>query len=207
MIRVVCFDLGGVLVKIRPSWRLALSHIPGAPASLPDDLESFEPFKEYQAGGIQEGEYLAALSQWARLHSRESAVRAHQAILIEPYPKTWELVRGLQKAGYKSGCLSNTNGLHWDLMMDFSEYPAVASLDFKSASHISKKAKPDVGAYLHFESLCAHAPGQILFFDDNLSNVIAARDRGWAAEQVDPSIETAPQIVRYLRSHGIDLDL
>ena len=44
---------------------------------------------------------------------------------------------------------------------------------------------------------------EVLFFDDLAENIDAARSLGWRAEQIDPSGDTAEQVVRHCRSNGL----
>src|SRR4051812_45154071 len=118
-ITAVCFDAGGVLVRISYRWgdvatRLGIPLPPG----VEDDtlLTDCDFFNQYQAGDLGEGGYLAALGKYLRADV-DTAAREQNEILAEPYPLVDQIVLDLKQAGVLTGCLSNTNEPHWQTML------------------------------------------------------------------------------------------
>jgi len=193
-IRAVCFDIGGVLVHVANSWDAALEAA-GLPvdASCAIPLETLPAFELYQAGQLDIEAYLDEVAAFLDIDST-AAAKVHESILLRPTDGTLEIVEELNRRGYITGCLSNTNTLHWGVLTNPLLYPNVAALQVKGASQLIGFNKPAEESYLAFESMASVAAGQILFFDDNGANVEAARRFGWAAVQIDPTKDQASQI-------------
>ena len=112
---LVCFDLGGVLVRINSTWRAAADHAGVEPRCEADRLAAlggFEAFEAFQAGELEEDAYLEALRAHLGLAHASEALRVHESILAEAYPETEPLVARLHALGVRTACLSNTNSIH-----------------------------------------------------------------------------------------------
>lgn len=197
--RLVCFDLGGVLVRItlnvaEAARRSGVRRFSAAPELSFADLPFF---LQFQAGTLDERAYLAEFAKFGG-SSVEEAKSVHNHILIEPYPGTLELIRDLQAEGLQTACLSNTNALHWQEMLHSGRFPNVARLDAHVASHELKLEKPDPRFYRAFEALLGAQAGQITFFDDGLANMEAARACGWRTELIDPTGDPTEQMRAFL---------
>lgn len=108
------------------------------------------------------------------------------------YPGAPELLKELAK-NYTVACLSNTNELHWNKLLD------VDNLDkyfkYKFPSHIIHEIKPDIEAYrAAIKGLNCH-PNAIAFFDDREVNVYAAKKSGMNAFQVKNFKDLCDKIV------------
>jgi glucose-1-phosphatase len=216
--RVVCFDLGGVLVRLCQSWADACVQA-ALPARDPERLAGDEwrqrrreVGERYQTGLIECSAYFSGLSASIdELYSAAELERMHAAWTLEHYPGALELVRALNaQPGVTTACLSNTNHAHWLRLAGADggrEYPAVLELRHQLASHLLGCAKPDPRIYELARARFAEAgpvrPRDILFFDDLPENVSAARDAGWSAFQVDPSGDTVRQMRGILTDAGI----
>ena len=72
------------------------------------------------------------------------------------------------------------------------------------ASHLVGLRKPAKAMYEYVERAAGLAPSGILFFDDVVENVEAARRRGWRAYRIDPAPDDPiPQVRTILRECGI----
>jgi len=219
-VRVVCFDLGGVLVRICRSWDQACEQI-GLPYRSPG-LLSTEAWRmrrkavvdRYQLGGLSVEAYHEQLSLALEgLYSAAEVERIHGAWTLEEYPGALALVRELnQLPGVTTACLSNTNAGHWRRLANEdgrAEYPSVLELEHRLASHLLGCAKPDAEIYARAQAVFfgarGGAPEQILFFDDLLENVEAARAQGWTAFQVDHEGDTVSQMRAHLARAGLPL--
>ena len=201
-IKLVCFDLGGVLVRINHDWQSA-SRQAGVPIQLPETSRTgftqYTPFVNYQAGLISEDEYAQELSELLGC-APDEAKRIHDAILIDEYPGVPELIQDLKANGFAACCLSNTNHRHWEALMDADQFPSLAHLDKALASHLIGINKPDADAFRSVEAAFPDVES-ILFFDDAIANVDAAIELGWEALRIDPDRNPVDQMRRRLGVH------
>lgn len=215
---VVCFDLGGVLVRICRSWDEAC-----AQAQLPyraPELLGSEAYRvrrrdvvdRYQRGALLCEAYYAELSDAVGgAYTTAEVQRIHHVWTLQEYPGALELVRALNRLpSVTTACLSNTNAAHWRRLSGedgLATYPSVCELEHQLASHLLGCAKPDAEIYeraeRHFFGTTTTEPQRIVFFDDLAENVAAARARGWAAFQIDHTRDTVSQ----MREHLASLDL
>jgi HAD superfamily hydrolase (TIGR01509 family) len=201
-IRVVVFDLGGVLVRINRSWQEAASCAGIALAHPPADFDDLECFREYQAGLSSVERYTLELAHAFQI-SPEEALRLHQAILRDPYPGTLEIVQEVQAKGHLTACLSNTNALHWNVLTDPERFPAICLLRHKIASQVVALAKPEEPIYRLMEETVKAKGEEILFFEDSPANVATAVALGWQAIRIDHDADPAAQMRQALVARGV----
>ena len=204
-IRAVCFDLGGVVARISYHWAEMLQRC-GLPVpshiSAADDLHCMPEFDAYQAGDFTTDEYLRHLARYLDV-SEEQAGKVHASMLIEPYPGVLEIVEELNAGGLITGCLSNTNEPHWKVLAHGNRFPAILAMKVRMASFEIDAAKPDVKAFRAFEDAVGCQPDEILLFDDNEGNCLAAEACGWLALQIDAHDDPAAQMRQHLASLGL----
>src|SRR5437868_3609477 len=115
---MVCFDLGGVLARIRRTWNGCAEAV-GVKTGLREnelyDLTDFALFDAFQLGAFEPSHYLEKLGSYLSI-SAGDALKVHNAILDRPYEGTQEVVDDLKAAGHRTACLSNTNSLHWEIL-------------------------------------------------------------------------------------------
>lgn len=216
-IQLVCFDLGGVLVRICRSWEEACARI-GLEVRSSDAWIENRPARraitrQYGIGQIDCDSYARQIAELTGgLYSPEEITRVHDAWTIEDYPDVSDLLTRLNATGTPTACLSNTNHGHWvrlaheDAGRDRPgepEFPVVRLIRHRHASHLMGLAKPDPAIYAAFEKAMNAPPTGILFFDDLEENIAAAQQAGWQARQIDYRIDTAPQIESHLREFGL----
>lgn len=205
-IRLVCFDLGGVLVRIARDWedacRRAGVALPHATAA---DWERHHALMlRYETGEIDDGVYLAeAPACIGGGVAAEQIVRVFDAWLLGMYAGAADLLDELTGRGFKTACLSNTNPRHWDALSRLEEYRPLRRLDYRLASHELRVMKPHEEAYRLAEAATGLPGEQVLFFDDKHENVAAARAAGWKSEVIDRGDDAVPQIREYLAAHGV----
>ena len=190
--KVILFDLGGVLIE--NNGRAALT------AMLPTPLAAHEMWRkwldsptvrQFERGRISAGEFAAAfVAEWD--------ISLEPAQFISEFA-TWPgglfdgaeaLLRGM-KGAHRLACLSNTNAIHWQ------RFPQLHALfDACFLSHEMGHVKPDREAYEYTLASLGVAPGEVYFFDDLLPNVVAAREVGMNAFQVDDFAGIAPILRR-----------
>jgi FMN phosphatase YigB (HAD superfamily) len=225
-IRIVCFDVGGVLVRIHRSWPDVCHAVGLQPrgnwsgevhgrAHQTADQAAYQTMMDlFGTGQIDETEWSERLSiALSGAYTPAELLRIHRAWPRHEYPGIAELVDELHRNGFETACLSNTTADHWLRLVHQDdagrprpgapEFPSVPRLRRHFASHILGLAKPDPAIFRAFEAATGHSGRAVLFFDDLGPNVTAARAIGWNAEQIDHERETAPQLRRHLTRHGI----
>lgn len=206
-VRLVCFDLGGVVVRLCRSWDegcLAAGVEIRDRRRTPEQEERRRAAVDaYQRGELECDAFFAAVADtFNGVYAPEEVRRVHDAWIIREYEGVGDLVARLHDARLATACLSNTNPGHWRRLR---EWPAVAALGARYASHQMRLLKPDERIYRAFEEAAGARGREILFFEDTPENAETARAVGWRAEVVDPAEETAPQIEHHLAAHGVRL--
>lgn len=205
-IQLVCFDLGGVLVRIARNWEDACRR---ADVELPHTTAAHWQrhhalMLRYETGEIDDAGYLKeAPGCVGDGVAPEQIVRVFDAWLLGMYPGAADLLDELKRRGVKTACLSNTNARHWGALARLDEYLPLRQLDYRLASHELGVMKPDEQAYRRAEAASGFSGGQVLFFDDKPENVVAARAVNWKAEVVHRADDAVPQIREYLGAHGV----
>lgn len=208
LIRLVCFDLGGVLVRIRDGWADACQAVGVTlPAALAD------PTLSARMTGLSKQVELGVIDarQFAEQTARITGLTVSQvydvsaAWLCGPCPGAHELLDRVWATGVQTACLSNTGNHHWQLLTTPGAVNDLAldRLTYRFASHLIGLAKPAPAVYRHVESLTGIPPAGILFFDDSHDNCRAAHDRGWHAYRIDPAGDPVTQMYRHLARHGV----
>ena len=201
--KVLCLDLGGVVVRICRSFEDACraAGIEPRPASSPECDETRaareEAVDKLHRGEISFDAFVTAIdSALGGLYSKEEITRAHDSLILGDYPGVRELLETTKARGIAIACLSNTNDRHWRQMEATS--PAFAAIDHRYASHLFGLTKPDEAIFTAFERAMECDPHEILFVDDLPENVMAARAGGWHASIIDHAGDPAAQISRAL---------
>jgi putative hydrolase of the HAD superfamily len=205
-VKLVCFDLGGVLVRLARGWddacRRAGVEVPSPDAAV--SSRHHELMLRYETGDVDEAGYLAEAPRVFRGHVGADAIRrVFDCWTLEMYPGAAELLDELKSRGLTTACLSNTNARHWDLLTTAPRYAALQRLDHRLASHELRVMKPNEQAYRRVESATGLWGEQVLFFDDRPENVEGARAVRWKAELIDHVDDTIPQVREYLAAHGV----
>lgn len=214
-IKVVCFDLGGVVVRIARSW-------PEACAAAGVEVRSPETFSApdmqsgrrelsdgYQLGRLDCNAYYRLVSESSGgLYEPHEVEAVHRAWVFEPYPGIDKLIEHLNTIdGLQTACLSNTNHSHWqDLLRTDGGQPAVPAIHLlrtRLVSHELEAVKPDERIYRLAEQRLDARGSEVVFFDDLEENVDGARSFGWIAEQIDHSGDPASQIRSHLERLGV----
>lgn len=206
---VVCFDLGGVMLRICHTWREGCEAA-GLPTRHDIDESQFAAERwtamnrAYQSGRLGGDEFAVQFSELLDgLYAPDEIMRVHHDWIRGEYQGVGELVDALHDEGIVTAVLSNTCHEHWETM---DQYPAVMRVKHRLASHLIATCKPDEAAYLAIESVTGFAGTAIVFFDDLAENVAAATALGWRAVQIDPRGDTVAQMWEALLHHGVEFD-
>ena len=206
--RVVCVDLGGVVVRICRTWQEGCAAVNVAPrGGWGSSVDETQPLRHaavdrYQRGLTTYQDFvaeIAALSQGD--YTPHEIDRIHRGWILGDYPGIVELFARLRALNIPVACLSNTNDAHWQQMRETS--PAFRAIDLHHASHLLALNKPDPAIYAAFEQATGYAPHEIFFADDLIENVRAAAARGWHAIHIDHTGDPAAQIEQALRALGV----
>ncbi|MCA9285754.1 MAG: HAD-IA family hydrolase [Phycisphaerales bacterium] len=205
--RLVCFDLGGVVVRICRSWAegCAAAGLPvhGAAERERTRSDRQEAVLAYQTGRIDGPAFARKISAILDgAYTPKEIMDVHRAWIIGAYPGMDTLIDGIHAAGLETGVLSNTNAEHWSALEGIG---AFTRLHNRHASHLLGLHKPDPAIYRAFEAATGFGADDIVFFDDLPENVEGARSAGWRAMPIDPLGDPASQVRGHLAALGLAL--
>jgi glucose-1-phosphatase len=219
-IRIVCFDIGGVLVRHCRSWLEGCASA-GLPVRHGEDCAELMQRRRQLShlltiGEIIPAEFFRRMSEtMGGIYSPEEVERIHRHWLGEEYEGIADVLRRLIAAGrVDTGILSNTNGPHWERLTQIEEkhngdapgpapYAAPRLPRHRLASHLLGMAKPSPDIYREFCSRTGYAPHEVLFFEDLPDNVAAAQQAGWHTVLVDHTGNTAAQVRAALEEYRL----
>ncbi|HVL37918.1 MAG TPA: HAD-IA family hydrolase [Fimbriimonadaceae bacterium] len=201
--QAVVFDVGGVLAVICHTWGDALdaAGVLGRASVREEPHQACPAFDPYQAGQLSQDAYLQALAAYLECTVPE-AMRVHEHILVGPTLGIERIIDELHARGVITACLSNTNEPHFRAMLS-GRFPAIDKLQHKFVSHLLGMEKPHPAIYCHVAETLSLDPESILFFDDNLANVLGALKCGWAAHHVVVDQDPAQQIRQKLTQSSL----
>jgi glucose-1-phosphatase len=212
-VRCVCFDWGGVILRHCRSWEEAcqVAGIPLREGAMDPDVVRLrrELHHQYSTGRVTCADFFSRLTELQRGLYTEHEIRTlHQRWITREYDGVAAIIERLNALPHiETALLSNTCQAHWERHLPNArgqaDFPTIGLLRHKHASHLLGFVKPDEAIYRAFEDATGYLASEILFFDDLAENVRAARDRGWRAEPIDHTCETAPQIAALLTAHGV----
>ncbi len=176
-LKVLLFDLGGVLLRLNST-----AEVFGLDISEQDFLQLWihsPAVRQFECGAID-------ADTIAEKVVTEVGLTYDAAEFLQRF-KTWpgEIFPGIPalldriSPEFSTALLSNTNSIHW-------LQPGVASalenrLDRIFLSFATGYLKPDAGAYEYARAAFRCARDEIVFFDDNPTNVDAANSLGYEA--------------------------
>lgn len=205
--RLVCFDLGRVLIRICDNWQHGC-RMAGVP--VPGELDAGRRAALHEAVCRNEvGEIdvmgFAQLAAPVLGLAVEQVVAISNAYLLGPYAGVSELLDELLESGVETACLSNINDNHWRILNDPAGPHAevMRRLRHPFGSHLLGVRKPSDACYACVERQTGIPGAQILFFDDLEENVAAARQRGWRGNRIDPAHDPVAQMRDHLRRYGL----
>ncbi|QDU33737.1 D-glucose-1-phosphatase [Poriferisphaera corsica] len=224
-IELVVFDLGRVLVRICDDWGEAFER---AGFVVPEEVkglletgvvgEAKEALLKNEVGAIGSEAFYEIYGQLFGVE-KDVVAKVGKCYLQGKFEGVDELIADLKAVGVKTACLSNTNEAHWEIMMGRdvgcgcdedqggelggnSALP-LGELDFAWASHLMGDRKPNESIYWMAESLAGIKGERILFFDDLLKNVEAAKGCGWRAERIGDRDDPVGEMRGHLRAYGL----
>ena len=187
-IRVLLFDVGGVLVQLGGVETMLewLGRQVTTDELWRRWLQS-TPVRQFETGRIDASEFAAGVTTEFGLPVEPRQFL--EEFITWPsglYPGTMEML-SLIPASYRRALLSNSNALHWPRVLN--EMQLGAAFDSHFVSHLTGRIKPDSDAFEHVVESLGCGAGQVLFLDDNLMNVQAAQACGMHAIRVRGAME------------------
>lgn len=180
-IEAVVFDVGKVIVE----WDLRLLYTDLIPDPAQRDwfvenVVTPDWHWQHDAGGMVADTIPARQAEYPE----HAALIAHYAenfadSIPGPVPGTLALIEALDDAGVPLYAITNFGAEFW---RDFHPtWPVFERFRDIVVSGVEKMVKPDAAIYRLAEARFGHAPEAMLFIDDSLPNVEAARACGWQA--------------------------
>jgi HAD superfamily hydrolase (TIGR01509 family) len=188
-IRVLLFDVGGVLVQlsgveIMLEW---LGHGISEEELWRRWLQSV-PVRQFETGQIDADEFaIAVTSEFGLAVEPRQFLETFTRWPTGLYPGTLEMLARIPSS-YQRAVLSNSNALHWPRVQ--TEMKLGTAFDSQFVSHLTGRIKPDAAAFEHVVESLGCSPASVLFLDDNLLNVDAAKRIGMQAVRVRGIDET-----------------
>jgi len=193
-IRIILFDIGGVLVE--PSgvttmltwmhnsvsaeqlWKMWLTS--SCVRAFETGRTSPEEFADQVIADfrlpVARGRFLEEMTRWS----------------VTLFPGAIELVEQIPPR-YVRATLCNTNTIHWKYVMRNEGLNKAFSHHF--ASHLTGKIKPDAEAFQHVTRALECEPREVLFLDDNEINVVGTKSIGMQSVRVRGIAETERALV------------
>ncbi|WKZ56084.1 MAG: HAD family phosphatase [Bdellovibrionota bacterium] len=182
-ITLICFDLGGVLIRLGSSATFrSMAGVDARAASLlrdnfHRDQSDFSLLESYQLGHIDSTAYFATLRKELRLDLslEELEARFVRECIAGDNAECVDLLGRLRPL-IKLACFSNTCAAHWSYIL--KTFPWMSWFDLSMASHLEGHAKPQLQA---FEAICRKGlvrPAECLFIDDREANIEGAAAMG-----------------------------
>jgi 2-haloacid dehalogenase len=198
-IEAVVFDVGNVLVR----WDRRLPYLNSFADSAELDwfMEEVIPLSwhaEHDAGRPAAelvAERTALFPAFAR-HIHDWFARFNESI-PGPVPGSPELVEALDAAGVPLYAITNFGADTWAGFRP--TFPLFDRFQDIVVSGVEKLSKPDHAIYAHAAARFGRDPGTMLFVDDSLPNVIAARESGWHGHH----FTAADGLAAELHGHGL----
>ncbi|HET9094372.1 MAG TPA: HAD family phosphatase [Solirubrobacteraceae bacterium] len=182
-IRIVLFDIGGVLARFRGLE--VLRELTGARSEL--DVAArwlMSPWvRRFESGGCTDEAFAAGIiDEWQFPYTAAEFLELFPGWLDEPFEGAERMVRATsERVGV--GCLSNTNALQWRTKI--SHWAMAECFTHRFLSFELGAVKPDRVIYERVIGRLPAPPDRVLFLDDNPLNVEGARAAGLRAEQTD----------------------
>ena len=168
------FDIGGVLIGLD---RPARDTVLGASRNFtPNEAARLSELNaQFRLGQITEKGYVEHACE-IHATSAETLYQAEDAFLIAGDPSMMKLVSDLSKS-HRTTAFSNTHAIHWRRV----ERDLLATDAFHAfyLSHEIGLEKPDLVSYEAVAEREGYPTEKIVFVDDTLVNVEAARSAGW----------------------------
>lgn len=193
-IRAVVFDIGNVLIEWQPE--RFFDRVIGVERrteffaaidlhGMNDRVDAGENFHDVLAKTAEaHPDFATELGIW---HDRWAEMAA------PAIDHSVRLLRALRRAGHPVFALTNFGIETFEIAQ--REYPFLEEFDHRYISGEMKVIKPDPAIYQQVEAHCGLPPETLLFADDRIDNINAARSRGWQTHHFEGSQGWADRLV------------
>ena len=191
--QIILFDLGGVLVDLAdPVTSIGLSM---------SDEEFWSVWlssplvQQFETGRLTASEFVTQFGAGLGFHDADEFDRALRSWHLPLFDGAERALQDLT-ASNTIALLSNTNEIHWQHVE--SQTDVFANFAKVFLSYETGNAKPHPSA---FHDVVAHfdcEPQDIIFFDDNIGNIVAAKAEGLRAVRVQGWSEVEREIDKIL---------
>ena len=192
--RVLLFDVGGVLVQL--SGVKTMLEWMGETATSEEMWRMWlhsTPVREFERGRMGAAEFAAAVTTEFRLPVQpQEFLDSFTGWVTGLYPGTLEMLAQIPSS-YQRAVLSNSNVLHWTRVID--DLRLGAAFEHQFVSHLTGRIKPDADAFQGVVESLGCRPKDVLFLDDNILNVEAAKRFGMQAIRVQGIGETRAALI------------
>jgi putative hydrolase of the HAD superfamily len=195
-VRVVLFDVGGVLVKlsgidIMLDW---LGHTM-TPEEMWRRWLGSETVRRFETGRIDAWAFATGVtSEFDLPIPPQQFLDSFMNWPMELYPGTSDMLSRIPDS-YRCALLSNSNALHWPRIV--TDLNLGGLVDNHFVSHLTGRIKPDADAFAHVVEALECRPPEVLFLDDNRINVDAAEQFGMHSTLVLGSHEAQRALVEF----------
>jgi FMN phosphatase YigB (HAD superfamily) len=199
MIKVICFDLGKVIVDFDYGGAVQeLIKVSPLPVSeVARILSNNSLINDYETGKISTSAFHLSVSQLLRLDVPLGTFRQLWGSMFLPLPLIPESLLTSLKTNYRLLLLSNTNEIHFEFLTE--NYPILGHIEERVLSYQVGCMKPERRIYQVAVERAGVAPEEILFTDDREENIEAAREIGIHAIR----FESEDQLRREMRRLGV----
>jgi glucose-1-phosphatase len=199
MIKTVIFDLGGVIVPLDfPRGYQAMSERCGlAPGDIPERIRTTGLVPRYECGEVSDEEFVSGLTGALGFEATREEFRALWSSIFPSHTLIPESLLLEIKKNHRLVLLSNTNGLHFEMILE--NYPLVRHFDDYVLSYKVGAMKPSPSIYAEAIAKAGCAPGECFYTDDIAAYVEGARQAGIDAVQ----FLSHEQVVGELRVRGV----
>jgi 2-haloacid dehalogenase len=175
LIRDLVFDIGRVIVGIRPEPMLDFLVSRGAPRLRLADILERVGLNEHETGRL-DGDGLIERFRVLAPQASLAELRKHWLAIFYRDDDMLGLARRVC-THHGVYLLSNIGDLHWDHLV--AEHGLAALGHGVLTSFHAGVVKPDTAIYAQAERRFALVPASTVFIDDRAENIDAARARGW----------------------------
>ncbi len=193
-IDVVLFDLGGVLIDFSGVDRMRVL------AGLDHADEVWRRWlacdwvRAFERGGCSADDFASGvIDDWGLSIEPAELLAEFSGWVGAALPGAEELVAQTRRSR-PTGCLSNTNALHWAA---WQRWPFLDDFDHRFLSFQLGAVKPDAELFDAVAERLPVPPGSVLFVDDNQINVDGARSCGFRAERAQGPAEARAVLETY----------
>ena len=178
MIKVIVFDLGGVIVNVKNESETPLyslfTNYPGGNNT--EGLLNSGLLRGFETGRISVEEFFTEVSNLSNLEISLDDFKRGLNNMIGPGDESIEEIVKDLSGKYETALFSNANEVHFRYIE--SHFPLVKTFNHTILSYEIGAVKPDKEAYEKLLSITGYRAEDHLFIDDRIENISAASELG-----------------------------